>query len=182
MPSRAFFRQDPFAPPMRRAEPKLTRPGAADAEGRRRIIWLSPKRPGLGGRAILAAVLAHLLFTVFVFLELDPRAPRHGALEVEEQGFDIVFQGSLEPGAPVAVPPSPPPPAPPTAAVPSTPPVPPQIPAPTPPPVPELPRPPQPTAQQTPPSPTPPQPPRPLAEAPAPPPPPPPPPQLAEAA
>ncbi|MFM7419623.1 MAG: hypothetical protein ACKO54_07945, partial [Alphaproteobacteria bacterium] len=137
MPSRAFFRQDPFAPPMRRAEPKLTRPGAADAEGRRRIIWLSPKRPGLGGRAILAAVLAHLLFTVFVFLELDPRAPRHGALEVEEQGFDIVFQGSLEPGAPVAVPPSPPPPAP--ASVPPPPPSAVMVPAPPVPPAPEAP-------------------------------------------
>ncbi|MFM7690660.1 MAG: hypothetical protein ACKPAC_14580, partial [Alphaproteobacteria bacterium] len=137
MPSRAFFRQDPFAPPMRRAEPKLTRPGAADAEGRRRIIWLSPKRPGLGGRAILAAVLAHLLFTVVVFLELDPRAPRHGALEVEEQGFDIVFQGSLEPGAPVAVPPSPPPPAP--ASVPPPPPSAVMVPAPPVPPAPEAP-------------------------------------------
>ena len=69
----------------------------------------SPKRPGLGGRAILASVLAHLLLTAMVFLELDPRAPRQGALEVEEQGFDIVFNSATEQGAPVEVPPSPPP-------------------------------------------------------------------------
>jgi len=130
----------------------------------------SPKRPGLGGRAILASVLAHLLFTVAVFLELDPRAPRQGALEVEEQGFDIVFQGSLEPGAPLAAPPSPPPPAP--ASVPLPPPsalmvpAPPVPPAPEAPPMPDIPSPR--VVQRPPPPPTP----RPLAEAPAPPPPP----------
>ncbi|MFM7691004.1 MAG: energy transducer TonB, partial [Alphaproteobacteria bacterium] len=142
----------------------------AEAKGRRPMGQTSPKRPGLGGRAILASVLAHLLFTVAVFLELDPRAPRHGALEVEEQGFDIVFQGSLEPGAPVAAPPSPPPPAP--ASVPPPPPsavmvpAPPVPPAPEAPPMPDIPSPR--AVQRPPPPPTP----RPLAEAPAPPPPP----------
>ena len=166
---------------MRRAEPRLPRPGAPDAEGRRPVSWLSPKRPGLGGRAILAAVLAHLLFTVVVFLELDPRAPRQGALEVEEQGFDIVFNSVAPPGAPVEVPSSPPPvPPPPTPQAPPAPPLPPQAVAPPAPPAP--PRPPQPITPQAPPSPAPPPPPRPLAEAPAPPPPPPPPPpQMAEA-
>ena len=170
-------------PPMRRVEPQLTRPGAPKAEARHPIGGRGARRPGLGGRAILASVLAHLLFTALVFLELDPRAPRQGALEVEEQGFDIVFDSAAEQGAPVEVPPTPPAPPPPMAAAPPVPPAPPQVPAPTPPPVPDPPRPPQPTAQQTPPSPTPPPPPRPLAEAPAPPPPPSPPPPrpLAEA-
>ena len=149
------------------------------------MSWLSPRRPGLGGRAILASVFAHLLFTGLVFLELDPRAPRHGALEVEEQGFDIVFNAATEQGAPVEVPPTPPPAPPPAAAAPPTPPAPPQVPAPAPRPIPEPPRPPQPVTPEAPPSPVPPPPPRPLAEAPAPPPPPPPPlpppPQMAEA-
>ena len=135
---------------MRRTEPELTRPGAPDAKGRRPVSWLSPKRPGLGGRAILASVLAHLFFTGLVLLELDPRAPCPGALEVEEQGFDMVFNAAPEQGAPVEVPPTPPAPPPPTAAAPPTPPTPPQVPAPAPPPVPEPPRPPQPTAPQTP--------------------------------
>ena len=148
------------------------------------MIWLSPRRPGLGGRAVLAAVLAHLLFTVVVFLELDPRAPRQGALEVEEQGFDIVFNSAAPPGGPVEVPPSAPPApveAPQAPPAPPTPPAPPQAVAP--PPLPTPPAPPQPAAPQAPPSPAPPPPPRPLAEAPAPPPPPPPPPppQVAEA-
>jgi TonB family protein len=151
------------------------------------MIWLSPRRPGLGGRAVLAAVLAHLLFTVVVFLELDPRAPRQGALEVEEQGFDIVFNSAAPPGGPVEVPPSAPPApveAPQAPPAPPTPPAPPQALAPPPSPAPPPPPPPPPPPQVAEaPRPTPPPPPRPLAEAPAPPPPPPPPtpPQVAEA-
>jgi len=183
---------------MRRIEPELTRPGAPDGGGRRPIGWRGPQRPGLGGRAVLASVLAHLLFTIVIFLEIDPRAPRHGALDIVEQGFDIVFQGSLEPGAPVAVPPSSAPPAP--ASVPPPPPSAMMVPPPPAPPAPEAPRtaePPLPQTVPSPPSPPPPRPlveapppppppPRPLVEAPAPPPPPPPPPppappQMAEA-
>jgi TonB family protein len=141
---------------MRRVEPNLPLPGKPEAEGRRPIGWRGPKRASLGGRAILASALAHLLFTGLMFLELDPRAPRHGALEIVEQGFDMVFQGAVEPGAPVAVPPSP------SASVP----------APATPPAPEAPRVPGPPPPQTVPSPPPPPTPRPLAEAPAPPPPP----------
>lgn len=165
---------------MRRAEPKLTHPGAPEAPGRRPIGWRGLRRPALGGRAVLASLLTHLLLTLLIFLEIDPRAPRQGALEVAEQGIDIVFQGSVEPGAPVAVPPSPPPPAP--ASVPPPPPSAMTVPAPPAPPAPEAPPSPEPPAPQAAPSPPPPPPPSSLAEAPAPPPPPPPaPPQMAEA-
>jgi len=163
---------------MRRADPKLPSPKGPGEAGRRPIAWRIPKRPALGALAILVSVLAHLFLTGIVFLELDPRAPRHGALEAEEQGFDIVFDGSAAPGAPVEVPPTPPPPAQASVAPPS-----PMAgpPAPAPPPIP-APPPPQPATPQAIPSPPPP-PPSPLADLPAPPPPPPPPPQaqMAEA-
>jgi hypothetical protein len=48
----------------------------------------------LGSRAVLASLLAHLFLTGLVFLELDPRGARPGALEIEEQGFDIVFNAA----------------------------------------------------------------------------------------
>jgi len=152
---------------MRRADPKLPSPKGPGEAGRRPIAWRIPRRPALGALAILVSVLVHLALTAIVFLELDPRAPRHGALELEEQGFDVVFGGSGTPGAPVEIPPSPAPPMessipPPPAAM--------QVPPPPPPPAPEAPRLPQPPVQPPIPMPAP----RPLAEIPAPPPPPPP--------
>lgn len=163
---------------MRRVDPILPSPGMPEPAGRRALGRPSPKRPALRSGSIGASIFAHVLALLLMQLDLDSQGPKRGALEAQENGFEIVFNAEAEQGAAAEMPP-PPLPTPPVPPQPPAPPVPPTPPTPTPPepvppppaPLPPAPRPAPPTLspdgqQATAPPPVPPPPPPPVPQAP----------------